>query len=84
MNIQAHRTECRNVEGLRGLYHQECEASASRIPLANSVPTACPSEMLSANRTEAGVAPHNCQALGVYFSIFIDSKSTSRSASCCN
>jgi hypothetical protein len=28
MNIQANRTEYQDVEGLRGLYHQESEASA--------------------------------------------------------
>jgi hypothetical protein len=31
MNIQAHRTEYQDVEGLRRLYHRESEASASGI-----------------------------------------------------
>ena len=31
MNIQAHRAEYLDVEGLRGLYRQECEASPSLL-----------------------------------------------------
>jgi hypothetical protein len=35
MNIQAHRTEYQDVEGLWGLYHQESGASSSRIAEAS-------------------------------------------------
>jgi hypothetical protein len=37
MNIQAHRAEYLDVEGLRGLYRQECEASPSLIAEASQL-----------------------------------------------
>jgi hypothetical protein len=37
MNIQANRTEYQDAEGLRGLYHQEREASAILLAEASQL-----------------------------------------------